>query len=120
MTWQRLGYGINKQRTHGYGPLIDSLQTNSNSSTFFSACEQILLGNSLLQRWSIIQKFKLACISELQAMPDHHPDVSPSTEVPSRSFRKLKKLSTMALSDLASFPPCVSPGCPHHEISIDN
>ncbi|GFU98520.1 probable RNA-directed DNA polymerase from transposon X-element [Trichonephila clavipes] len=39
-----------------------------------SACEQILQTKSPAAKDGDFQKFKLACIAELQAMPDHHPD----------------------------------------------
>ncbi|GFW01661.1 hypothetical protein TNCV_4085761 [Trichonephila clavipes] len=39
-----------------------------------SACEQILQNQSPAAKDGDFQKFKLACIAELQAMPDHHPD----------------------------------------------
>ncbi|GFU07696.1 hypothetical protein TNCV_826751 [Trichonephila clavipes] len=39
-----------------------------------SACEQILQNKAQLQKMETFKKFKLACIAELQAMPDHHPD----------------------------------------------
>ncbi|GFX13894.1 hypothetical protein TNCV_3422051 [Trichonephila clavipes] len=51
-----------------------------------SACEQILQTKAQLQKMETFKKFKLACIAELQAMPDHHPN-SLSTDVPFRSFR---------------------------------
>ncbi|GFT93819.1 RNA-directed DNA polymerase from mobile element jockey [Trichonephila clavipes] len=54
-----------------------------------SACEQILQTKAQLQKMETFKKFKLACIAELQAMPDHHPD-EPFTDVPFRASRRLK------------------------------
>ncbi|GFY46178.1 hypothetical protein TNIN_451721 [Trichonephila inaurata madagascariensis] len=39
-----------------------------------SACEQILQNKAPLQKMETFKKYKIACISELKAMPDHHPD----------------------------------------------
>ncbi|GFY08508.1 hypothetical protein TNCV_809411 [Trichonephila clavipes] len=58
-----------------------------------SACEQILQNKAQLQKMETFKKFKLACIAELQAMPDHHPD-EPFYRLPFRSFKKLKKQLT--------------------------
>ncbi|GFV65989.1 hypothetical protein TNCV_1303801 [Trichonephila clavipes] len=43
------------------------------------------------------KKFKLACIAELQAMPDHHPD-EPFYRRAVSSFKKLKKQLTWRFS----------------------
>ncbi|GFT77598.1 hypothetical protein TNCV_757871 [Trichonephila clavipes] len=40
-----------------------------------------------------------------------------SAYVPFRSF-KVEETINLAVSDLASFPPCVSPGCPHHDSGL--
>ncbi|GFY74586.1 hypothetical protein TNIN_409351 [Trichonephila inaurata madagascariensis] len=53
-----------------------------------SACEQILQNKAQLQKMETFKKYKTACISELKAMPDHHPDVPPW------SSRRLKNPST--------------------------
>ncbi|GFV43142.1 hypothetical protein TNCV_2420451 [Trichonephila clavipes] len=60
------------------------------------------------------KKFKLASISELQAMPDHHPDEPFYTRAVSE-LQEIEETINLVVSDLASFPPCVSPSCPHHE-----
>ncbi|GFT63745.1 hypothetical protein TNCV_423721 [Trichonephila clavipes] len=49
------------------------------------------------------KKFKLACIAELQAMPDHHPD-EPFYRRAVSGF-KVEETINLAVSDLASFPP---------------
>ncbi|GFW12195.1 hypothetical protein TNCV_5111401 [Trichonephila clavipes] len=58
-----------------------------------SACEQILQTKAQLQKMETFKKFKLACIAELQAMPDHHPD-EPFYRRAVSSFKKLKKQLT--------------------------
>ncbi|GFU03203.1 hypothetical protein TNCV_2720981 [Trichonephila clavipes] len=58
-----------------------------------SACEQILQNKAQLQKMETFKKFKLACIAELQAMPDHHPD-EPFYRRAVSSFKKLKKQLT--------------------------
>ncbi|GFU12212.1 hypothetical protein TNCV_4600221 [Trichonephila clavipes] len=58
-----------------------------------SACEQILQTKAQLQKMETFKKFKLACIAELQAMPIT-TRMSLSTDVPFRSFKKLKKQLT--------------------------
>ncbi|GFU41466.1 hypothetical protein TNCV_2633171 [Trichonephila clavipes] len=59
-----------------------------------SACEQILQTKAQLQKMETFKKFKLACIAELQAMPPITTRMSLSTDVPFRSFKKLKKQLT--------------------------
>ncbi|GFY74797.1 hypothetical protein TNIN_391801 [Trichonephila inaurata madagascariensis] len=41
------------------------------------------------------KKFKLTCISELKAMPDHHPDETVS---------EIEETINLGISDIASFP----------------
>ncbi|GFU02320.1 hypothetical protein TNCV_1238331 [Trichonephila clavipes] len=53
--------------------LIDSPRRTP-TPPLLSACEQILQNKAQLQKMETFKKFKLACIAELQAMPDHHPD----------------------------------------------
>ncbi|GFU16027.1 hypothetical protein TNCV_1299911 [Trichonephila clavipes] len=62
-----------------------------------SACEQILQNKAQLQKMETFKKFKLACIAELQAMPDHHPD-EPFYRRAVSSFKKLKKQLTWRFS----------------------
>ncbi|GFV06349.1 hypothetical protein TNCV_1528731 [Trichonephila clavipes] len=47
-------------------------------------------------------------------MPDHHPD-EPFYRGAVSELQEIEETINLALSDLASFPPCVSPGCPHPE-----
>ncbi|GFS91162.1 putative RNA-directed DNA polymerase from transposon X-element [Trichonephila clavipes] len=58
-----------------------------------SACEQILQNTAQLQKMETFKKFKLACIAELQAMPDHHPD-EPFYRRAVSELQKLKKQLT--------------------------
>ncbi|GFV26570.1 nucleic-acid-binding protein from transposon X-element [Trichonephila clavipes] len=81
-----------------------------------SACEQILQNKAQLQKMTF-KKFKLACIAELQAMPDHHPD-EPFYRRAVSELQEVEETINLAVSDLASFPPCVSPGCPHHDSGL--
>ncbi|GFX57558.1 hypothetical protein TNCV_1272051 [Trichonephila clavipes] len=62
-----------------------------------SACEQIFTNQSPAAKDGDFQKFKLACIAELQAMPDHHPD-EPFYRRAVSSFKKLKKQLTWRFS----------------------
>ncbi|GFW54574.1 hypothetical protein TNCV_5109481 [Trichonephila clavipes] len=82
-----------------------------------SACEQILQNKAQLQKMETFKKFKLACIAELQAMPDHHPD-EPFYRRAVSELQEVEETINLAVSDLASFPPCVSPGCPHHDSEL--
>ncbi|GFU04465.1 nucleic-acid-binding protein from transposon X-element [Trichonephila clavipes] len=82
-----------------------------------SACEQILQNKAQLQKMETFKKFKLACIAELQAMPDHHPD-EPFYRRAVSELQEVEETINLAVSDLASFPPCVSPGCPHHDSGL--
>ncbi|GFX41718.1 nucleic-acid-binding protein from transposon X-element [Trichonephila clavipes] len=82
-----------------------------------SACEQILQNKAQLQKMETFKKFKLACIAELQAMPDHHPD-EPFYKRAVSELEEVEETINLAVSDLASFPPCVSPGCPHHDSEL--
>ncbi|GFY21941.1 nucleic-acid-binding protein from transposon X-element [Trichonephila clavipes] len=82
-----------------------------------SACEQILQTKAQLQKMETFKKFKLACIAELQAMPDHHPD-EPFYRRAVSELQEVEETINLAVSDLASFPPCVSPGCPHHDSGL--
>ncbi|GFX02459.1 PRE_C2HC domain-containing protein [Trichonephila clavipes] len=93
--------------------LIDSPRRTP-TPPLFSACEQILQNKAQLQKMETFKKFKLACISELQAMPDHHPD-EPFYRRAVSELQEIEETINLAVSDLASFPLCVSPGCPHHE-----
>ncbi|GFX07252.1 hypothetical protein TNCV_2972291 [Trichonephila clavipes] len=82
-----------------------------------SACEQILQNKAQLQKMETFKKFKLACIAELQAMPDHHPD-EPFYRRAVSSFKKLKKQSTWRDSNIEEIPgsqnaiPVVTPKPP--------
>ncbi|GFX26712.1 hypothetical protein TNCV_1838871 [Trichonephila clavipes] len=82
-----------------------------------SACEQILQNKAQLQKMETFKKFKLACIAELQDMPDHHPD-EPFYKRAVLELQEIEETINLAVSDLASFPPCVSPGCPHHDSEL--
>ncbi|GFW95165.1 nucleic-acid-binding protein from transposon X-element [Trichonephila clavipes] len=64
-----------------------------------SACEQILQNKAQLQKMETFKKFKLACIAELQAMPDHHPD-EPFYRRAVSGFKKLKKQLTWCDSNI--------------------
>ncbi|GFX80739.1 hypothetical protein TNCV_2382161 [Trichonephila clavipes] len=33
-------------------------------------------------------------------------------------LQEVEETINLAVSDLASFPPCVSPGCPHHDSGL--
>ncbi|GFR00681.1 uncharacterized protein TNCT_197001 [Trichonephila clavata] len=59
-------------------------------------------------------KHKTACIEELQAMPDHHPE-DPFYARAATELQDIEEAIQLAVSDIDSFPPCVTPGCPHHE-----
>ncbi|GFT58570.1 RNA-directed DNA polymerase from mobile element jockey [Trichonephila clavipes] len=59
-----------------------------------SACEQILQNKAQLQK---METFKKRAVSELQ---------------------EVEETINLEVSDLASFPPCVSPGCPHHDSGL--
>ncbi|GFY62410.1 hypothetical protein TNIN_65511 [Trichonephila inaurata madagascariensis] len=79
-----------------------------------SACEQILQNKAQLQKMETFKKCKIACISELKAMPDHHPD-EPFYRRATSELQEIEESINLAVSDIASFPPCTTPGCPHHE-----
>ncbi|GFW08204.1 hypothetical protein TNCV_956351 [Trichonephila clavipes] len=96
--------------------LIDSLRRTP-TPPLLSACEQILQNKAQLQKMETFKKFKLACISELQAMPDHHPD-EPFYRRAVSELQEIEETINLAVSDLASFPPCVSPGCSHHDSGL--
>ncbi|GFX10478.1 nucleic-acid-binding protein from transposon X-element [Trichonephila clavipes] len=81
------------------------------------ACEQILQNTAQLQKMETFKKFKLACIAELQDMPDHHSD-EPFYKRSVSELQEIEETINLAVSDLASFPPCVSPGCPHHDSEL--
>ncbi|GFU16727.1 nucleic-acid-binding protein from transposon X-element [Trichonephila clavipes] len=63
------------------------------------------------------KKFKLTCIAELQEMPDHHPD-EPFYKRAVSELQEIEETINLAVSDLVSFPPCVSPGYPHHDSEL--
>ncbi|GFY15857.1 nucleic-acid-binding protein from transposon X-element [Trichonephila clavipes] len=63
------------------------------------------------------KKFKLACIAELQVMPDHHPD-EPFYRRAVSELQEVEETINLAVSDLPFFFPCVSPGCPHHDSGL--
>ncbi|GFS98919.1 nucleic-acid-binding protein from transposon X-element [Trichonephila clavipes] len=50
-------------------------------------------------------------------MPDHHPD-EPFYRRAVSELQEVEETINLAVSDLASFPPCVSPGCPHHDSGL--
>ncbi|GFU22677.1 uncharacterized protein TNCV_762571 [Trichonephila clavipes] len=81
----------------------------------FTPCTKVIL-RSPAAKDGDFQKFKLACIAELQAMPDHHPDEPFYRRAVSEL--QVEETINLAVSDLASFPPCVSPGCPHHDSGL--
>ncbi|GFV99832.1 hypothetical protein TNCV_5081921 [Trichonephila clavipes] len=51
------------------------------------------------------------------SMPDHHPD-EPFYRRAVSELQEVEETINLAVSDLASFPPCVSPGCPHHDSGL--
>ncbi|GFW54247.1 hypothetical protein TNCV_1560251 [Trichonephila clavipes] len=73
-----------------------------------SACEQILQNKAQLQKMKTFKKFKLACIAELQEMPDHHPD-EPFYKRAVSELQEIEDTINLAVSDLASFPLLVFP-----------
>ncbi|GFT21952.1 PRE_C2HC domain-containing protein [Trichonephila clavipes] len=96
--------------------LIDSPRRTP-TPPLLSACEQILQNKAQLQKMETFKKFKLDCIAELQAMPDHHPD-EPFYRRAVSELQEVEETINLAVSDLASFPPSVSPGCPHHDSGL--
>ncbi|GFX50280.1 hypothetical protein TNCV_2891971 [Trichonephila clavipes] len=50
-------------------------------------------------------------------MPDHHPD-EPFYRRAVSELQEVEETINLAVSDLASFPPCVFPGCPHHDSGL--
>ncbi|GFY78423.1 hypothetical protein TNIN_264641 [Trichonephila inaurata madagascariensis] len=93
--------------------LVNSPRRTSTPS-LLSACEQILQNKAQLQKMETFKKYKTACISELKAMPDHHPD-EPFYRRATSELQEIEESINLAVSDIASFPPCTTPGCPHHE-----
>ncbi|GFQ78964.1 hypothetical protein TNCT_205151, partial [Trichonephila clavata] len=77
-------------------------------------CEQLRHNKAQLKRMTTFRKHKAACIQELQAMPDHHPE-DPFYARAATELQDIEEAIQLAVSDIDSFPPCVTPGCPHHE-----
>ncbi|GFQ94170.1 uncharacterized protein TNCT_484211 [Trichonephila clavata] len=79
-----------------------------------SPCEQLKFNRAQLAKMETFIKCKQACVETLNNMPDHNPE----EPFYARAFSELQEIEeTMALavSDIDTFPPCSTPGCPHNE-----
>ncbi|GFY51616.1 hypothetical protein TNIN_248681 [Trichonephila inaurata madagascariensis] len=47
-------------------------------------------------------------------MPDHHPN-EPFYRRAVSELQEIEETINLAVSDIASFPPCTTHGCPHQE-----
>ncbi|GFR19719.1 hypothetical protein TNCT_314841 [Trichonephila clavata] len=47
-------------------------------------------------------------------MPDYHPE-DPFYARAAAELQEIEEIIQLAVSDIDSFPPCDTPGCPHHE-----
>ncbi|GFQ69700.1 uncharacterized protein TNCT_140381, partial [Trichonephila clavata] len=88
--------------------------TRTPSPPLLPPCEQLRHNKAQLKRMMTFRKHKAACIQELQAMPDHHPE-DPFYARAATELQDIEEAIQLAASDIDSFPPCVTPGCPHHE-----
>ncbi|GFR17732.1 hypothetical protein TNCT_409811 [Trichonephila clavata] len=76
--------------------------------------EQLQLNKAQLSKMVTFRKHKLARIQELQVTPDHHPE-DPFYSRAAAELQEIEETIQLAVSDIDSFPPCDTPGCPHHE-----
>ncbi|GFT84650.1 hypothetical protein TNCV_538781 [Trichonephila clavipes] len=82
-----------------------------------SACEQILQTKAQLQKMETFKSSSWPASLNFKPCPIT-TRMSLSTDVPFWSFKEVEETINLAVSDLASFPPCVSPGCPHHDSGL--
>ncbi|GFX57857.1 hypothetical protein TNCV_3068241 [Trichonephila clavipes] len=81
-----------------------------------SACEQILQTKAQLQKmetfksssWPASLNFKPCPITTRMSL----------SQTCRFELQEVEETINLAVSDLASFPPCVSPGCPHHDSGL--
>ncbi|GFR07933.1 hypothetical protein TNCT_210131 [Trichonephila clavata] len=76
-----------------------------------SPCEQLQLNKAQLSKMVTFRKHKLACIQELQAMPDHHPE-HPFYARAAAELQEIEETIQLAVSDIDSFPLCDTPWLP--------
>ncbi|GFQ89438.1 hypothetical protein TNCT_711041 [Trichonephila clavata] len=67
-------------------------------------CEQLQLNKAELSKMVTFRKHKLACIQELQAMPDHHPE-DPFYARAAAELQEIEETIQIAVSDMTLPPP---------------
>ncbi|GFY48231.1 hypothetical protein TNIN_391881 [Trichonephila inaurata madagascariensis] len=61
-----------------------------------------------------IRRCQQTCVDSLRQMPDHYPE-EPFYTRALTELQEIEETMAVAVSDIDSFPPCTTPGCPHHE-----
>ncbi|GFR31829.1 hypothetical protein TNCT_638031 [Trichonephila clavata] len=79
-----------------------------------SPCEQLKFNRAQLTKMETFRKCKQACVEALKNMPDHYPEDLFYARALSE-LQEIEETMALAVSDIDSFPPCSTPGCPHHE-----
>ncbi|GFW29700.1 hypothetical protein TNCV_3935671 [Trichonephila clavipes] len=62
---------------------------------------------------------KESCVDALMMMPDHYPE-EPFYVRALTELQDIEETMALAVSDIDSFEPCIIPGCPHHEKTLQN
>ncbi|GFS36778.1 hypothetical protein TNIN_318421 [Trichonephila inaurata madagascariensis] len=57
---------------------------------------------------------KKTCVDAPRNMPGHYPE-EPFYLRNLSELHEIEEIMAIVVSDLDSFPPCTTPGCPHHE-----
>ncbi|GFR23214.1 hypothetical protein TNCT_518431 [Trichonephila clavata] len=60
------------------------------------------------------RKCKPSWVEALKNMPDHYPE-EPFYARALSELQEIEETMALAVSDIDSFPPCTTPGCPRHE-----
>ncbi|GFR02633.1 hypothetical protein TNCT_626121 [Trichonephila clavata] len=79
-----------------------------------SPCAQLKFNRAQLTKMETFRKCKQACVEALENMPDHYPE-EPFYARALSELQEIEETMALAVSDIDSFPPCSTPGCPHHE-----
>ncbi|GFS45005.1 hypothetical protein TNIN_141971 [Trichonephila inaurata madagascariensis] len=93
-----------------------TMQRNSSRtpSPQLSTCEQLKYNKAQLAKMETIRRCQQTCVDSLRQMPDHYPE-EPFYTRALTELQEIEETMAVAVSDIDSFPPCTTPGCPHHE-----
>ncbi|GFX59704.1 hypothetical protein TNCV_1777441 [Trichonephila clavipes] len=87
------------------------------SQSQITPCEQLKYNKAQLAKMETFRKFKQACVDALRCritIPRNH------SLFEHLELQDIEETMAIAASEIDSFDPCNTPGCPHHEKTPQN